>query len=66
MQAAPSGRLVHPSSTPDKLDDRLPAAGLSLVEKAFGMSLDLEAWEPSTPTTNSPVTFARACAPTRT
>jgi ribosomal protein S18 acetylase RimI-like enzyme len=52
--------LVHPSSTPDDLDARLPTVGLSLVEKAFGMSLDLGAWEPSTPEPNSPVTFSQA------
>lgn len=40
--------MVHPTAKPDDLAARLAACGLSLVEHAAGMSLDLTSWQPST------------------
>jgi ribosomal protein S18 acetylase RimI-like enzyme len=39
--------LVHPSATPDDLAARLEAAGLTLAERAIGMSLDRDTWSPA-------------------
>lgn len=36
--------VIHPSARPSDLDERLDAAGLRPVERATGMSLDLESW----------------------
>lgn len=39
--------VVKPGDTPDDLGDRLGAAGLSHVERATGMDMDLAGWSPS-------------------
>ena len=39
--------LVHPSATPADLASRLERAGLTLAERAIGMSLDLDSWAPA-------------------
>jgi hypothetical protein len=39
--------LVHPSATPADLAGRLATAGLTLAERAIGMSLDLDTWSPA-------------------
>lgn len=41
--------LVHPSSRPADLGERLTAAGVPVVETATGMSLELDRWEAPTP-----------------
>jgi ribosomal protein S18 acetylase RimI-like enzyme len=39
--------LVHPSARPADLAERLDRAGLTLAERAIGMSLDLDGWHPA-------------------
>ncbi len=49
--------IVHPTATPRDLGDRLGAAGLSLVERATGMSLDLASWKKPAEPPAGPVVY---------
>ena len=40
---------VTPSTTPGDIGERLQARGLGLVERAVGMSIELDSWEPEAP-----------------
>jgi ribosomal protein S18 acetylase RimI-like enzyme len=48
--------LVHPSAAPADLADRLADAGLTAVERATGMSLELDGWDDAAADTGA--TFA--------
>jgi ribosomal protein S18 acetylase RimI-like enzyme len=50
--------LAHPSATPGDLAERLDGAGLTLAERAIGMSLDLDPWSPTEPPTASGAEFS--------
>ena len=49
--------LVHPTAQPADLAAQLAARGLSLVERATGMALDLSAWSASPDPSPGPVTY---------
>lgn len=50
--------LVHPSAEPADLAASLEAGGLSPVERATGMSLELDAWQPRPPQGQAAVEFS--------
>jgi ribosomal protein S18 acetylase RimI-like enzyme len=49
--------LVHPTALPDDLTERLVAQGLSLVERATGMSLDVTSWSDAPNPMKGPITY---------
>jgi ribosomal protein S18 acetylase RimI-like enzyme len=49
--------LVHPTAQPDDLTERLVAKGLSPVDCATGMSLDLSSWSATTNSMKGPITY---------
>jgi len=49
--------LVHPTAQPENLAEQLAARGLSLVEHATGMSLDLTSWNASPSPSQGPITY---------
>lgn len=51
--------LVHPTAQPANLAEQLTAHGLSLVEKATGMALDLTAWSALQARRRGPLLIAR-------
>ncbi|MGQ0501884.1 MAG: GNAT family N-acetyltransferase [Panacagrimonas sp.] len=49
--------LVHPTAKPHNLAERLTAQGLSLVEHATGMALDLRSWSSCRSASQGPITY---------
>ena len=49
--------LVHPTAQPENLAEQLAARGLSLVEHATGMALDLTSWRASPGPSQGPITY---------
>lgn len=49
--------LVHPTAQPANLAEQLTAQGLSLVEKATGMALDLTAWSAPSGPPQGPIAY---------
>src|SRR5262245_15139197 len=49
--------VVHPTAQPNDLSERLAAKGLSLVERATGMSLNLASWRAAPEPVDGPIIY---------